>query len=100
MARKHLMGTGIECTGVHVSLNGRSMRQMMQSEYAQALVNAKAQAICDTANNMSITKGAEYVVHPKVLEVSAHAFVDPVNYAARLDESKHMTLDKAFWAAK
>lgn len=100
MAREHLMGVGVSVGGVHVVLNGRSMREMMKSEYAQALVNEKANAICELANATHTTKGAEYVVHPRVLEVSAHAFVDPANYRARIDEAYHQTLDIAFWAAK
>lgn len=98
MSRFHPMGAGIEVTGVRVVLNGRTMRDMMKSEYAQALVNGVADSICESANATHVTKGARYVVHPRVLEVSAHAFVDPENYAARLDEAHHMTLDKAFWA--
>ena len=97
--RTHAMGTGIEVTSVRVELNGQGFRRIMKSDGAQELVNERAQGVCDTANSTHRTYGARYVVHPRVLEVSAHAFVDPDNYAARLDEHYHQTLDKAFWAS-
>ena len=39
-----------------------------------------------------------YVVHPRVLDVSAHAFVDCTGFATVIDNNKHATLKKAFWA--
>ena len=97
--RTHAMGTGIEVTSVRVELNGQGFRTIMKSDGAQELVNDRAQAVCDVANSAHRTYGARYVVHPRVLEVSAHAFIDPDNYAARIDEHYHQTLDKAFWSA-
>lgn len=100
MARKHVMGTGIEVGSIHVVTNGAGLRAIMKSEGAQEAVNERAHAICDAANSESATPGAEYVVHPRVLTVSAHAFVDPANFEARLDEHFHQTLDHAFWGAQ
>ncbi len=97
--RVHKMGVGIEVTSIRVEVNGQSLKALMQSEGAQEAVNDYAQAVCDAANSAHVTRHARYVVHPKVLRVSAHAFVDPDNYEARIDEHYHQTLDKAFWAA-
>ena len=71
----------------------------MQSEGAQRAVNSRAEAICKSANSMIVGSlaGGEYVVHPRVLRVSAHAFVDPKNYKAMLAQHLHQVLEKAFW---
>lgn len=98
--RIHLMGTGVQIGSIKVIPNGAGMRAMMKSEGAQEAVNSRADVICGAANSDSATPGARYVVHPRVLTVSAHAFVDPDNYAARLDEHNHMTLEHAFWGAQ
>lgn len=98
--RKHLMGTGIEVGSIRVVTNGAGMRAIMKSDGAQAAVNERADAICDAANSGRHMPDAEYIVHPRVLTVSAHAFVDPANYAAMLDEHFHQTLDHAFWGAQ
>lgn len=96
--RTHRMGTGISVESIQVIPNGRGMREIMQSSQAQEAVNSRAQAICDMANAMHHTRGAGYVLHPRVLRVSAHAFVDPANFKARIDQHYHQTLEKAFWA--
>ena len=98
--RTHLMGVGIEVGSIKVVPNGAGMRAMMKSDGAQEAVNSRADAICDGANSGAAVEGATYVVHPRVLTVSAHAFVDPANRAARLDEHYHQTLEHAFWGAQ
>lgn len=87
-----------------VVVNGEALREIMRNENSQRLVNEVAERICDTANSeMSETlKAADdaggYVVHPRVLDVSAHAFVDCTGFATVIDNNKHATLKKAFWA--
>lgn len=92
------LDTGLQVADVKVVVNGAALRKIMKSEGAQAAVNRIAQSICDSANFMSVKDGSRYVVHPRVLRVSAHAFVDPDNYAAVLDEAEYLTLEKAFWS--
>lgn len=98
--RTHAMGTGFEVKSIKVTPNGRGMREIMQGQEAQAAVNKYAEKICSTANLMRGSRSeaaAVYVVHPRVLRVSAHAFVDPANYEAMLAQHYHQTLEKAFW---
>lgn len=97
--RTHKMGTGISVDSIEVRINGRGMREIMQSEGAQHAVNSHADGICKAANSMipPSMSGGEYVVHPRVLRVSAHAFVDPNNYRAMLAQHYHQVLEKAFW---
>lgn len=92
------LDTGLQVADVRVVVNGAALREIMKSEGAQAAVNRVAQSICNSANMTAVKDGAEYVVHPRVLRVSAHAFVDPANTAAVLDEAQNLTLEKAFWS--
>lgn len=80
-----------------VVVNGAALRQIMQCDNAQKLVNKIANNVCETANGMSSTHDL-YVVHPRVLRVSAHAFVDCDGPHAVKSNHKHNTLQKAFWA--
>lgn len=101
--RKHLMGTGISVESIQVNVNGQGARAVMKSKGAQEAVNSHAQAVCDAARYMygsSTQDVAEWTVHPRILRVSAHAFVDPVNYQAILAQRYHQTLEKAFWATQ
>ena len=97
--RMHKMGTGISVESVKVVPNGKGMRTMMRGPGAQYVVGRKADAICEAANAMvpPSLSGGRYIVHPRVLRVSAHAFVDPENYKANLAQHYHMVLEKAFW---
>ena len=97
--RTHKMGTGISVKSIEIKLNGRGMREIMRGRGAQEAVNGMARSICDSANSMvpSSLADGRFVVHPRILTVSAHAFVDPINYEARLAQHRHQVLEKAFW---
>lgn len=96
----------MEVDDIHV--NGNALKQIMRSPEAQRLVNEKAEQICSAANAMSITKGAHYETAHKVLEVSAHAWIQTpfvtqnraASYNTMIDEHYHHTLEKAFWASQ
>lgn len=92
------LDTGLEVADVKVVVNGAALREIMKSEGAQAAVNSVAESICGTANMIAANPDAAYVVHPRVLKVSAHAFVDCDNRAAVMDENENLTLEKAFWS--
>ena len=97
--RAHKMGTGISVESIEVRTNGRGMRAIMRGQGAQSAVHSHAKEVCDAANSMisGSLEGGGYVVHDRVLTVSAHAFVDPVNYKAMLAQHRHQVLEKAFW---
>lgn len=92
------LDVGIEIGDVRVEINGAALRDIMKSEGAQEAVNKAAQSICDAANIIAANPEANYIVHPRVLKVSAHAFVDCENYPAYMDENENYTLEKAFWS--
>lgn len=80
--------------------NGGALRAYMKCESAQSMVNSSAEAIREAANANSRTYyryGPAFTVHPKVLRVSAHAFVDPTGITGCLAESRHECLSQAFW---
>ena len=86
--------------GRRVRVNGAALRAIMQSERAQEMVTGIAQRMAADANGMSGLSSSPhgYVVHPRVLGVSAHAFVDCGGDTARFDNHKNDTLQKAFYA--
>ncbi len=87
-------------SGARVRVNGAGLRAIMQSDGAQRAVNDVAARIRDSANSMSglSQDGHGYVLHPRVLRVSAHAFVDCGGDAARFDNYRNDTLQRAFYA--
>lgn len=97
--RTHKMGTGVSVESIEIKTNGHGMRSIMRGKEAQEAVGRRADDICDSANAMigGSLIGGEFVVHKKLLRVSAHAFVDPDNYKAMLAQHKHQVLEKAFW---
>ena len=101
--RTHKMGTGIQVDSIQVNVNGAGVTACMKSEGAQEAVNIRAEEVRRAAQySAGGTTGAfaEWVVHPKVLRVSAHAFVDPANYAAILAQHHHGALEAAFWSTQ
>lgn len=84
-----------------VVVHGSALRAIMRNERSQELVNKVANNIAEYANStMSPSlsdRSVGYVVHPRVLTVSAHAFVDCGDYLAMIDTSKYDTLARAFW---
>lgn len=86
--------------GVRISRDG--MRAIMKSEGAQRMVNEAAQRVCDGANSMSGLSSHPhgYVVHPRILTVSAHAFVDCGGDTSRFDNHRNDTLVKAFYESQ
>ena len=83
----------------NVHVNGNALREIMQSENAQAIVNSRGSDICGSANDLAEDNlyGHGYVLHTKVLDVSAHAFIDCGGTSATFDNYHHDTLQKAFW---
>lgn len=80
-----------------VTINGSALRAIMQSENAQNMVTTVAQNICRSAN--ASNPGCNFVVHSRVLKVSAHAWVDPADYHTRCEEAYHGILEQAFYSS-
>lgn len=83
-----------------VHINMEAMRAIMKSEAAQQAVTDAANKICERACSLVPDKKKntppKFVVHPRVLSVSAHAFVDCASQYARNYQAKHNVLEKAF----
>lgn len=83
-----------------VHINMETMRAIMKSERAQQAVTDAANKICERACSLVPDKEKstppKFVVHPRVLTVSAHAFVDCASPYARNYQAKHNVLEKAF----
>lgn len=83
-----------------VHINAEAMRAIMKSEAAQHAVTDVANKICARACSLVPDKKKntppKFVVHPKVLTVSAHAFVDCASPYARNYQARHNVLEKAF----
>lgn len=82
---------------VHISRE--ACREIMKSEGAQRIVTEKAQAIADACNASAglSAEGYGYVVHPRVLTVSAHAFVDCGGIESIIDNHRNGTILSCFW---
>ena len=90
---------------VDFKLNLPGLNELMKSAEMKNILNDAAEQIAATANSMASPniKGADegYVaMAPKDLRFIALTEVRAVNFAARLDNSRHNTLEKAVRSVK
>ena len=90
---------------VEFKLNLPGLNELMKSAEMQGILTDAANQIADAANSMASPniKGADegYVAKgAKPLNYIALAEVRAVNFAARLDNSRHNTLEKAMGSVK
>lgn len=84
-----------------VKLSYAAFRRIRQSPEVMHMISEEARAMCDRANSMHVTKGAEYdyavaqtTEHGSVALCTTGGYGTP-HYRAKIDNAKHNTLLKA-----